>query len=67
MANAVQSVGVALDVAVAAATSHPAAAIGASDRCGRLAVGMPADFLVLDHHTLLPAEIRVDGIDTNEH
>ena len=67
VANAVQSVGVALDVAVAAATSHPAAAIGASDRCGRLAVGMPADFLVLDHHTLLPAEIRVDGIDTNEH
>lgn len=61
VANAVHSVGVPLDVAVAAATSHPAAAVGAENQCGKLAVGMPADFLVLNPQTLLPDRVFING------
>lgn len=61
VANAVKSVGVPLDVAVAAATSHPAAAMGFGDRVGRLGVGMPGDFLVLDPETLLAKKVVVAG------
>lgn len=57
VANAVRAVGVPLDVAVAAATSHPARAIGMGDRFGLLAPGYPADVLLLDEDTLLPREI----------
>ncbi|PRQ11853.1 N-acetylglucosamine-6-phosphate deacetylase [Corynebacterium sp. 13CS0277] len=57
VANAVRAVGVPLDVAVAAATSHPARAIGVEDRFGLLAPGYPADVLLLDEDTLLPREI----------
>lgn len=57
VANAVRAAGVDLDVAVAAATHHPARAIGRSDEVGLLAPGYPADLLVLGED-LLPAEIR---------
>lgn len=58
VARAVTEVGVDVDVAVAAATSHPAEAIGVEDKFGRLAPGYPADFLVLDPQTYLPREVH---------
>ncbi|MDO4911369.1 MAG: N-acetylglucosamine-6-phosphate deacetylase [Corynebacterium sp.] len=61
VANAVQQVGVPLELAVAAATSHPATAIGMGDKYGRLAAGYPADYLFLDPDTLLPTKIVAAG------
>lgn len=58
VARAITEVGVPLDVAVAAATSHPAAAINLEDSYGRLEAGFPADFLVLDPETYLPTQIH---------
>lgn len=58
VARAITAVGVPLDVAVAAATSHPAAAINLEDSYGRLAEGYPADFLLLDPETYLPTDIH---------
>lgn len=63
VANAVTSVGIDLDLAVAAATSHPAAAIGLEDSFGRLAVGYPADVLILDPQTYLPRRIFNAGAE----
>ncbi|APT85612.1 N-acetylglucosamine-6-phosphate deacetylase [Corynebacterium aquilae] len=61
VANAITRVGVPVDVAVAAATSHPALAIGMEDQFGVLAPGYPADLLVLDPATFLPERIIFDG------
>lgn len=55
VANAVKSVGVSLSQAVAAATSHPAAALGL--KLGRLEAGYPADVLLLDPTSLLPVHV----------
>lgn len=63
VANAAHSVGVGLDVAVAAATSHPAAALGLGDKLGRIAPGYPADLLLLDEDTLLPRRIFTHGVE----
>ena len=41
----------------AAATSHPARAIGVDDKFGTLAAGYPGDVIVLDPETLLPKGI----------
>lgn len=51
------------DVAVAAATSHPARAIGAADAVGRLAADYPADVLILEPETYLPTRILRGGRD----
>lgn len=61
LANAVLVEHVAVDVAVAAATSHPAAAIGLGDSFGQIKTGYPADFLVLDPKTYLPRRIFCAG------
>ncbi|AWB82483.1 N-acetylglucosamine-6-phosphate deacetylase [Corynebacterium yudongzhengii] len=61
VANAVRNVGVPLDVAVAAATHHPAKAIGRDKEFGRLAAGFPSDILILDPETYLPARIFMGG------
>lgn len=42
---------------VAAATSHPARAIGVDDKFGTLAAGYPGDVIVLDPETPLPKGI----------
>lgn len=63
VANSVKAVGVSLDRAVTAATSHPATALGMEDSYGRLAVGYPADVLLLDPDTLLPRRIVSNGED----
>lgn len=57
VARAVREVGVSLQLAVAAATSHPAQAIGLGEKFGRIAPGYPADLLILDPETLLPTTI----------
>lgn len=61
LANAVQRCHVPLDVAVAAATSHPAQAVGAQDYAGAIDVGRDANMVVLDPETLLPTHIYIDG------
>lgn len=61
VANAVTRVGVDLDLAVAAATSHPATAIGMGEKYGRILVGFPDDLLILDPVTFLPTMIYTDG------
>lgn len=61
VANAVKKVGASLDVAVAAATSHPARAVGADDVAGRLEPGRQANLNVLDPQTLLPTSVYIDG------
>ncbi|MDO4928235.1 MAG: N-acetylglucosamine-6-phosphate deacetylase [Corynebacterium sp.] len=57
VARAVHEEGMPLEVAVAAATTHPAAAIGLADRFGQIAPGYPADILILDPTSLLPRTI----------
>ncbi|MDO4909515.1 MAG: N-acetylglucosamine-6-phosphate deacetylase [Corynebacterium sp.] len=61
VANAVTKVGVPLELAVAAATSHPAKAIGKGDLYGLLKEGYPADYLLLDQDTLLPHTVYANG------
>lgn len=61
VANAVTREDMSLDVAVAAATSHPARAIGEGEHYGRIAAGYPADILVLDSATFLPKQIFIGG------
>lgn len=61
VANAVTIVGVAPELAIAAATTHPARAIGVDDRFGRLATGFPADVLILNPETFLPELVYTDG------
>lgn len=56
MRNAVTTLGLAVDQAVRAATSVPAAALGINDRAGTLAAGREADLCVLD------ADLKVAGI-----
>lgn len=62
VALAVQNSGQPLDLAVAAATSQAAAALGLADSYGRLAPGYPGDLLLLDAETLLPTRIWRDGV-----
>lgn len=57
VARAVHEAGMSLEIAVAAATSHPAAAIGLADQFGRIAPGYPADILILDPTNLMPHTI----------
>ncbi|MBN9644923.1 N-acetylglucosamine-6-phosphate deacetylase [Corynebacterium mendelii] len=64
VANTITKVGVAPDVAVAAATSHPATAISMDDKFGRIGVGYPDDLLVLDPVTFMPTMIYTDGEKT---
>lgn len=61
VANAVHNCNVALDVAIAAATRHPATAVGAQDYAGSIEVGRDANVLVLDPDSLLPTQIFIDG------
>lgn len=61
VAGAVRACGVSLDTAVAAATQHPAAAVGAQNIAGEIAIGRSADVLALDPETLLPSRIYLDG------
>jgi N-acetylglucosamine-6-phosphate deacetylase len=56
------SYGIALHEAVAAATINPARAIGASDRHGRIAEGLPAD-LVLLTPDLNIKQVWIDGYE----
>lgn len=61
VANAVHNSDIPLELAVAAATHHPAQAINLGDEYGLLAQGYPADVLVLDEATLLPNKIFAGG------
>lgn len=61
VAHAVRNCNVALDVAVAAATRHPAAAVGAQDFAGSIDVGRDASVVILDSQTLLPTRVFIDG------
>jgi N-acetylglucosamine-6-phosphate deacetylase len=46
--RAVQSVGLPIELAAAAASTHPAQALGLDDRCGSIAAGLDADLVLLD-------------------
>ncbi|MGI8666817.1 MAG: N-acetylglucosamine-6-phosphate deacetylase [Jatrophihabitans sp.] len=46
--QAVRSVGLPIEVAVAAATANPARVLGIADRCGAIAAGLDADLVLLD-------------------
>ncbi|AZA08818.1 N-acetylglucosamine-6-phosphate deacetylase [Corynebacterium pseudopelargi] len=61
VSNAVKNVGVPLEVAIAAATHHPAKAIGVGDEFGLIEPNYPADLLILDPDTLLPTTIIAAG------
>ncbi|AWB83304.1 N-acetylglucosamine-6-phosphate deacetylase [Corynebacterium liangguodongii] len=61
LAHAVTACQVPLDGAVAAATRHPAQAVGAADIAGAIAPGRDADVIVLDPATYLPAQVYVGG------
>ncbi|AZA13307.1 N-acetylglucosamine-6-phosphate deacetylase [Corynebacterium choanae] len=60
VANAITKVHVDPAVAIAAATSHPAQAIGMDDQYGYLRPGYPGDLLLLDPETFLPTMIYTD-------
>lgn len=62
VARTIEQVQIPVDIAVAAATGHPARAIGVGDRYGHLAPGYPADVLILDPATHLPTEIFLAGV-----
>ncbi len=63
VANAVHNVDVPLDVAVAAATSHAAQAIGLGDCFGQISPGFPADIVLLDPMSLLPQRVFEGGVE----
>lgn len=63
VANAIKSVDAPIDVAVAAATSHAARAIGMDDKYGHIAPGYPADVLILNKESFLPERVFEAGTE----